>query len=426
MPRCSTIRGWPRCTGHRDQWQGDVSDMRRLALACIQAHGRGRAKAEQTYTRIMGTGSASPQDIMGLCRGAEEQRQVRRRPWNGTRTMLKVRRMMPVPRRTWHTRACWNGSCGTAPAPDPDVAHQFPEADLAPTVMEELLLLSSARGEGVGGSHAYKWDDQPFLNLYSALLKGETADEVMVMRKGCEQPLPRWHGQLRLPGAAVVLHAQQPALWCASEGGGRPVEPGHLLLRHRGGRVREQGMGQPDPFDHNDPEFNTGHPSVSPDGRRLFFASDRPGGMGVSTSGCATTSATSGGSVQPWCTGEHTGDEMYPHITPDSILYFASTGHPGLGGMDLFYSRLRPAGPGNPFNLGYPMNTRYNDHALVPDQRQYGLLHQRPARWAGQRRHLRMHDPATDDLHQRHRGGPRHPGADEGATILLKDEQGSM
>ena len=56
---------------------------------------------------------------------------------------------------------------------------------------------------------------------------------------------------------------------------------------------------------------------------------------------------------------------MFPYLHRDSTLYFASTGHPGLGGSDIFYSRLGVSGPGLAFNLGYPMNTRHNDHGLI-------------------------------------------------------------
>ncbi|HRH37498.1 MAG TPA: carboxypeptidase regulatory-like domain-containing protein, partial [Flavobacteriales bacterium] len=59
------------------------------------------------------------------------------------------------------------------------------------------------------------------------------------------------------------------------------------------------------------------------------------------------------------------GDEMYPFITKNNTLYFASTGHPGLGGFDLFFSRMREAGAGRAFNLGYPMSTRFNDHSFM-------------------------------------------------------------
>jgi outer membrane protein OmpA-like peptidoglycan-associated protein len=59
------------------------------------------------------------------------------------------------------------------------------------------------------------------------------------------------------------------------------------------------------------------------------------------------------------------GSEMYPYVSRDSTLYFVSNEHPGLGGFDIFRSRLLPTGPGNVFNLGYPMNTHFNDHSLL-------------------------------------------------------------
>ncbi|MFN3874571.1 MAG: carboxypeptidase regulatory-like domain-containing protein, partial [Flavobacteriales bacterium] len=59
------------------------------------------------------------------------------------------------------------------------------------------------------------------------------------------------------------------------------------------------------------------------------------------------------------------GDEMHPFIAANGTLYFSSNGHPGLGGLDLFYSRIGSNGPGNVFNMGYPMNTPYNDHGIL-------------------------------------------------------------
>ena len=59
------------------------------------------------------------------------------------------------------------------------------------------------------------------------------------------------------------------------------------------------------------------------------------------------------------------GSEMYPFTTKDSTLYFSSTGHPGLGGYDIFSVRLTASGPGRVFNLGTPMNTTWNDQGLM-------------------------------------------------------------
>jgi outer membrane protein OmpA-like peptidoglycan-associated protein len=130
-------------------------------------------------------------------------------------------------------------------------------------------------------------------------------------------------------------------------------------------------FGQPEwgnliPFDHNDPQHNYGHPNVSPDGKKLFFTSDRPGGSGGTDIWyCENLGNRWGTPVNMGPTVNTPGNEMFPYLHRDSTLYFASTGHAGLGGLDLFYARLSRNGPGKVFNLGYPMNTRFNDHGLV-------------------------------------------------------------
>ena len=121
------------------------------------------------------------------------------------------------------------------------------------------------------------------------------------------------------------------------------------------------------PFEHNDQEFNTGHPSISPDGKRLYFVSDRPGGRGGTDIWYCENLGNNKWGV-PSNMGEKVntgGNEMYPFVSGDSVLYFSSNAHPGLGGYDNFYCRLTPSGPSAVINLGYPLNTRFDDRNLI-------------------------------------------------------------
>jgi len=120
------------------------------------------------------------------------------------------------------------------------------------------------------------------------------------------------------------------------------------------------------PFDHNDKNANYGHPCVSPDGAQIFFVSDRPGGQGGTDIWVSQNQGDQWGApVNMGPLVNTAGNEMYPFLTGDSTLFFASTGQPGLGGLDIFSTRLTPAGPLRLRNLGYPINTRYNDHSLI-------------------------------------------------------------
>ena len=110
-------------------------------------------------------------------------------------------------------------------------------------------------------------------------------------------------------------------------------------------------------------------PSLSADGNTLFFVSDRPGGEGLIDL-WASRKGTDGRWGEPQNLGPsiNTSErEQAPFIHPDGkTLYFMSDGHPGLGGFDLFVSRLQPDGTwSKPRNLGYPINTEANEGALI-------------------------------------------------------------
>lgn len=241
-----------------------------------------------------------------------------------------------------------------------------PQADLGMSVMGEFLLFSSARGEGTGGSRGYAWDDEPFLNLYSAELKGETAENPLVMRQHINS---RWHdGTVSFDSLAKRMYFTRNNVWYGTV---QKSKRGELNLGIYFSDVVKGEFGQEEwgniiPFDHNDPEFNLGHPNVSPDGRTLYFASDRPGGEGgVDIWMCKNLGNQWGAPENLGPKVNTPGDEMHPHMAANGTLYFASNGHPGLGGFDLFFSRIGSTGPGNVFNLGYPMSTRFNDHGLI-------------------------------------------------------------
>jgi outer membrane protein OmpA-like peptidoglycan-associated protein len=110
-------------------------------------------------------------------------------------------------------------------------------------------------------------------------------------------------------------------------------------------------------------------PTFSSDGKTLFFASKRRGGKG--SSDIWKTELLPGGE---WTPPVNLGDsintkdaEMAPFIHPDDLtLYFSSKGHPGMGGLDLFYSRKDENGSWRkPLNMGYPINTYADEITLV-------------------------------------------------------------
>src|SRR5690606_13630972 len=116
----------------------------------------------------------------------------------------------------------------------------------------------------------------------------------------------------------------------------------------------------------SDPDAWDSTPAFSRDGRTLYFSSNRKGGYGGIDLYSAVMNANGRfGNVRNMGKDINTeGDEMFPWVSPDGKLYFSSSGHPSLGGLDLFVA-VRKEGLINVENLGVPMNSPQDDFALT-------------------------------------------------------------
>ena len=127
---------------------------------------------------------------------------------------------------------------------------------------------------------------------------------------------------------------------------------------------------EPEPFAFNSPGYSVGHPVLTADGQTMYFVSDMPGGIG-GTDIYRSTRIGTGSWSQPENLGagfNTEGDEMFPFIDEENeILFFASDGHFGLGGMDIFYHPLDVPPGSEPKNLGAPVNGRFDDFAMIID-----------------------------------------------------------
>ena len=120
----------------------------------------------------------------------------------------------------------------------------------------------------------------------------------------------------------------------------------------------------------NSDEYSTGHPSLSPDNNRLYFASDRPGGFGGTDIYVSTWQETRWSSpVNLGAAVNSKGNELFPFVDERGNLYFSSDGLPGLGDLDLFYAEMTADGKTsvNVRNLGEPLNSAKDDFGIVTD-----------------------------------------------------------
>ena len=109
-----------------------------------------------------------------------------------------------------------------------------------------------------------------------------------------------------------------------------------------------------------------GHPSISPDGKYLYFVSDAVGGFGGKDIFRARVAGNDFGPMENLGEEINTpGDEMFPYVRDSVTLYFASNGHPGMGGLDLFKATQDSTGKWNVENLGAPINSMADDFGIT-------------------------------------------------------------
>lgn len=126
------------------------------------------------------------------------------------------------------------------------------------------------------------------------------------------------------------------------------------------------GWSVPEAFTYNSTEYSIGHPAFSPDGNTLYFASDMPGGQGGTDIWMCTLKNGSWSSpINLGSVINSTENEMFPNVSEDGTLYFASEGHPGYGALDIFSSKPADGKWSSPVNLKSPINSSFDDFALA-------------------------------------------------------------
>jgi peptidoglycan-associated lipoprotein len=132
--------------------------------------------------------------------------------------------------------------------------------------------------------------------------------------------------------------------------------------------VANEGWSEPKLVSASDSSAWDGSPAFSRDGKTIYFSSNRAGGSGgldiyrvnMDASGRFGNPANMGKAINT------AGDEMFPFVSADGKLYFASDGHPGLGKLDLFVA-VRSGGKTTVENLGVPYNSSMDDFGLSID-----------------------------------------------------------
>ncbi len=234
-------------------------------------------------------------------------------------------------------------------------------ADYGPVWLDARTLLFTSEREGVQGAETDNWTGGRYVDVFAARRQGG----------GWTEPVP-W-----APGANGDYHDATPTFnpagdelvqtQCGTADKGRD-DACRLLLRFR------DADGSWSPGEELllfGDSVNVGQPSWAADGLRLYFAaSGDPEGYGGSDLYYVQLSGAGWGSpINLGPTINTAGNEAFPWSAPDGTLYFASDGHPGMGGLDVYATRQTDRKWSRPEALGYPVNSGADDFGLVLDPR---------------------------------------------------------
>lgn len=238
--------------------------------------------------------------------------------------------------------------------------------DFAPMLFKDNILFTSYRHNEAFINRVFGWDQTFFVNTYIAKpdKKGEYKTAQMVKLGGNKELVPH-DGPYAIDenNNIAMVTMNIPGTYGKTE----IVRLG-LFYTTINASTFPKGINAKElkPFAYNSAHYNVGHASFSPDGKTLYFSSDMPGGFGKSD---IYKSTWSNGE---WTKPENLGnkintayDEMFPSISHDGDLFFASKGHVGLGGLDIFMARHANGSFEEPENLGYPLNTSFDDFAIT-------------------------------------------------------------
>lgn len=221
----------------------------------------------------------------------------------------------------------------------------------------DIYFVSSRRN--IGPVHRkYGWDDSYYLDVYKGKLEGTKVSHVQTVGEHTRTNYHEGPIFITKDGNTEYITRNNIAKKKGVKGTDNQV---NLKIYYRG-KAGEKWEEEWKEFQYNSNDYSCGHPTLSDDGKTMYFASDMPGTFG--STDIWVTHLENGTWSKPSNLGQATnseGRELFPHLFENEILLYSSDGKIGLGGLDIFYTVPSPDGGFEPQNLGYPVNSSYDE-----------------------------------------------------------------
>ncbi|WP_459213099.1 OmpA family protein [Aquimarina rhabdastrellae] len=243
-------------------------------------------------------------------------------------------------------------------------------SDFGTSFYKDKIVFSSARDTLLMTKSIHEWNNQSFLDLYVAN-KDEATGELSEVDKMDRKINTKFH-----ESTSVFSKDGNTMYFTRNNYTNRKYkasqEGTNKLKIYKTTRKANGKWTTPFPLSFTSDEYSTAHPTLSEDGKTLYFSSDMPGGYGLSDIYKVVIN-DDGTFGEPENLGDRInteGRDSFPFVSGNDELYFASNGHIGLGGFDVYVVKLNAASDEERkvVNIGKPVNGSKDDFAFVFDK----------------------------------------------------------
>ncbi len=241
-------------------------------------------------------------------------------------------------------------------------------SDYGSAFYNNKVVFASARDTGGLGHRKHAWTGESFTNLYSADMVSEGA--LSTPTKFGNNLNSRFHESTpAFTKDGKTIYFTRNNFLDGKKG--KDAKKSTLLKIYKATLDGDRWSNITElPFDND--QYDVAHPALSPDEKTLYFASNMPGTLGqsdlykvaINADGSYGTPMNLGNVINT------EGRETFPMVTSEGELYFASDGHPGLGGLDIFVSKAEKDGSYKEvLNVGEPLNSSHDDFGFLINEK---------------------------------------------------------
>ncbi|MDT0552742.1 OmpA family protein [Urechidicola vernalis] len=250
-----------------------------------------------------------------------------------------------------------------------DISSNTEGSEFAPFIHNDTVYFASTRN----GGNTYEWNNLSYLDLYQASIDS-IGDITNVSPLG-----PEINTKVHESNAAITKDGQTMYFTRNNFSTGKKKKDANKIshLKIYKAELLDSIWGNVTELPFNSDSFSVVHPALNADESKLYFASDMPGTIGsfdlfvvdINENGTFGTPKNLGSKINT------TKREQFPFISSTENLYFASDGHLGLGGLDIFKSKISEETFSSPINMSNVINSNMDDFALIIDEeRQTGYF----------------------------------------------------